>query len=119
MAVSVNWFEIPAQDMERAVAFYGAALGEPLATMDGPDGLMNVFPADDGPAGALIGADVTPVAEGGVRVYLHSDDIDSAMERIAAAGGEVLMGKTPIGPHGFIGTFKDTEGNTVALHTPT
>ena len=117
MAVSINWFEIPVKDVQRAVEFYGAVIGEPMGTMDGPDGPMHIFPGDDGAAGALTTEDSVP-AEGGVLVYLYSPDIDAALERIAAAGGEVLVPKTSIGPFGFIGRFRDSEGNTVALHTP-
>lgn len=117
MSVSVNWFEIPVKDTARAVEFYGAVLGTPLGTMDGPDGPMHVFPSEEGAAGALTTDDSTP-AEAGVLIYLHSDDIDAALKRAEQAGGAVVLEKTPIGPHGFIGRFKDTEGNIVALHKP-
>ncbi len=115
MTVSIDWFEIPVQDIGRAVEFYGTVLGEPLTTMDGPDGPMHVFPGDDGASGALT-EDLAP-GQSGVLVYLSCDDIDAALERAAAAGGSVLQEKTSIGPFGFIGRFADTEGNAVALHT--
>ena len=116
MSVSVAWFEIPVEDMGRAVEFYGSVLGEPLGTMDGPDGPMHVFPADDGAAGALTATDSTP-AKAGVLVYLETSDIPAALARAESAGGEIVQEKTSIGPYGFIGKFNDTEGNTVALHT--
>ena len=112
--VAVNWFEIPVADKGRAAEFYGNVLGEPLGTMDGPDGPMSVFMGAEGPAGALIEG---PCVDGGVRVYLNCDDIDAALGRVAAAGGRVTQERTSIGPFGFIATLIDTEGNTVSLHT--
>ena len=116
MANAVNWFEIPVTDVGRAVEFYGTVLGEPLSTMDGPDGPMHVFPGEDGAAGALT-TDLTPAADG-VLIYLYSPDIDAALARVPGAGGEVVAEKASIGPFGWIGRFNDTEGNMVALHTP-
>ena len=51
MTVSIDWFEIPVQDVNRAVEFYGTVLGAPLSTMEGPDGPMHVFPGEDGASG--------------------------------------------------------------------
>ena len=34
----------------------------------------------------------------------------------AAAGGKTLLPLTPIGEHGHIAYFEDSEGNRVALH---
>ena len=116
MSVSVAWFEIPVANIARAVEFYGTVLGLPLDSMDGPDGPMSVFPGAEGPVGALTTDEGSP-AQAGVLVYLDCDDIPAALDRVAAAGGEVLMTKTSIGPFGFIGKFNDSEGNTVALHS--
>lgn len=117
MSVTVNWFEIPVNDMSRAIEFYGAVLDEPLGSMDGPDGPMPIFPAEDGAAGALIAGEGSPSQEG-VLVYLGCADIEAALARVTRAGGRVVQEKTAIGPHGFIGRFTDSEGNAMALHTP-
>jgi len=117
-SVTVNWFEIPVLDMNRAVEFYSAVLGFPLATLDGPSGPMNVFPAaDDRAAGALTLGETQP-GTGGVLVYLYSDDIDATLGRVTRAGGTVVQERTPIGPFGFIASFLDTEGNRISLHNP-
>ncbi|MEM7100934.1 MAG: VOC family protein [Pseudomonadota bacterium] len=114
--VSIEWFEIPAVDVARATEFYGAVLNTPLGKLDGPDGEMNVFMGPEGPAGALLPVDEAP-ASGGVTIYLGCDDIDAALIRAEQAGGQIEQVRTSIGPHGFIGRFTDTEGNSVALHT--
>ena len=115
--VRVNWFEIPVADLDRAVSFYSAVLDREFGEIDGPAGPMKVFQSPDGSAGTLTQTDSKPV-EGGVVVYLHCPDIDAALGRVAPNGGEVVQERTPIGPFGFIGKFKDTEGNTLALHSP-
>ena len=39
------------------------------------------------------------------------------LKRIKEYGGNVLMGRTSIGEHGFISIFIDSEGNRLALHS--
>ena len=118
MAIGIDWFEIPVKETGRAVEFYGSVFAEPLGTMDGPGGTMHIFPGEEGANGALTLEDSTP-AEGGVLIFLGCDDIEAALARVPAAGGSVVQEKTSIGPFGSIARFKDTEGNTVALHTGT
>jgi predicted enzyme related to lactoylglutathione lyase len=51
-----------------------------------------------------------------VRIYLAVEDLDAVLARAKPAGGEVVLPRTPIGEHGFIGAVRDSEGNTVGLH---
>ncbi len=114
---SVHWFEIPALDLDRAAKFYGAVLKTELSDMDGPAGPMKSFQDGDMPVGALVkGPQSKPSQEGSV-VYLGTDDIEAALQRVEASGGTVLVPKTSIGPFGHIGQFTDSEGNRVALHS--
>jgi predicted enzyme related to lactoylglutathione lyase len=112
----VAWFELPVTDVARAAEFYGSVLNQPLGEIDGPDGKMTVFMGEQGPVGALTTEDTT-VAYAGVLIYLAIDDIATALGRAKSAGGTVLQERTSIGPFGFVGKFKDSEGNTVALHS--
>jgi hypothetical protein len=43
------------------------------------------------------------------------DSIDSVIERIVAAGGEILKDKSPISDFAFFAVVKDTEGNLLGL----
>jgi predicted enzyme related to lactoylglutathione lyase len=55
---------------------------------------------------------------GGTVVYLNVEgDLDGVLARAAANGGEIIKPRLAIGPHGFIGLIKDTEGNVVGLHS--
>ena len=51
-------------------------------------------------------------------VYLDAEGkLDACLERVAGAGGEVVRKKMAIGPAGFIALLRDSEGNTVGLHS--
>ena len=115
--VSIHWFEIPVQDLARAAKFYSEILGVELGEMPGPDGPMTTFQNDDVPSGALVPGDHNSPSKSGPLVYLGTEDIDGVVGRIGAAGGEVILPKTSIGPHGNIAHFIDSEGNRVALHS--
>jgi predicted enzyme related to lactoylglutathione lyase len=119
MSTTINWFEIPVQNIDQAAEFYGTVLDAPLGEMQGPDGSMRTFLGDDGPSGTLVQADEdNPPTATGTLVYLSCADIDAALGRVGGAGGQVQQPKTSIGPFGSIGRFLDPDGNRVALHTP-
>lgn len=86
----VNWFEIPAADIDRAKTFYEALLGQELRRQDVGDFSM---------------------------VYLSVDDVALALGRARTAGGKVITEKMSIGEYGFVGHFEDSEGNRVGLHS--
>ena len=55
-----------------------------------------------------------------VRVYIEVDDIEGKLSEIEAAGGNTVMGKTPISPdHGFFAHFNDPDGVGYALWSRT
>ena len=122
---TLNWFEIPTSNLERARAFYETVLGLTLKhdTTD-PNDSMYVFPINRDPehpatTGALIHRPTQQPGPTGAVVYLNCTGIlPEVFARIAPAGGTTLMPLTPV-PGGF-GTFTcitDTEGNTVGLHS--
>jgi predicted enzyme related to lactoylglutathione lyase len=116
----INWFEIPTVNLERAVAFYEKVLSIKLKVETLPNIQMAVFPYPDGATGGgLVKHPMMKPTADGVVVYLNGgDDLAVPLGRVATAGGEVLMQKTLIAPEiGYMGFFRDTEGNTVALHS--
>jgi uncharacterized protein len=114
----ITWFEIPATDFERAVAFYTALFGRPIKTelFDGiPNGILPYEPP--GVGGAIIGDPRHAPSEGGALVYLNTrGELAAFLERVAPAGGAVLLPATSIGPMGTIAVIRDSEGNRVGLH---
>jgi predicted enzyme related to lactoylglutathione lyase len=116
----INWFEIPAEDLARAAAFYSGILGKDLVMRDYMGVTMAFFPMEgrEGVGGTVVKvANVRPSTDGTI-VYLNVNGrLDEVLRRVEPAGGEVLMPRTDIGDPGFIATIRDTEGNRVGLHS--
>jgi predicted enzyme related to lactoylglutathione lyase len=115
------WIEIPVKDIERAMKFYAAVFEfEPtdivkedvrLSAM-----LVNAGEGDISPGISLTQTkDFDPGTKGPL-VYLNTDKMESYIERVKAAGGKVVTGKTSMGSAGFYGLFEDTEGNLLSLY---
>ena len=123
MADKVNpviWFEIPVNDLQRAKAFYQNVFGFEFRLDEMGPWKMAFFPMEDGvvgTGGALVQAEGYTPALTGTVVYFTVADIEATLERVKASGGEVLTPKMSIGEYGFIGHFRDTEGNRVAVHS--
>lgn len=117
----VVWFEIPVHDMARAKAFYAQVFETQLHDMPMPGIEMAVFdskPENAGSGGALIKDGVAlPSEKAGLMVYFHSEDVAIELGRVEAAGGRIAQPKTSIGEWGWTGSFIDTEGNLVSLHS--
>ena len=116
------WVDIPVHDLDRAIGFYAAVLGTPVTREGGPGftfGLLAHSGSDV--AGCLHLADeVNAPSPRGPLVYLNVDGRIAAAERaVAARGGRVLEPTQPIGRHGYRAIVIDSEGNRVALHSPT
>ncbi len=120
MSNALNWFEIPVTDLARANRFYGALLRSELQQATINDVTMAVLPYEQGGVGGALvrNENIAPSAQGTV-VYLDAgDDLDGALERVKAAGGKVVMGRTHLSDAiGSIAFFVDTEGNRVGLHS--
>ncbi len=120
MANALTWFEIPTLDLDRAVRFYETVLGVQLKRELFGGVPHAIFPAGQTDAsGALIQDGHRKPSPEGTLIYLDAaGKLDACLERIRGAGGTLLMPKTEIGAPGFIAVFRDTEGNSVALHAP-
>jgi predicted enzyme related to lactoylglutathione lyase len=119
---ALNWFEIPAVDIQRAKKFYETIFGiqMDLQTMMGID--MASFPMDNGngkASGAVVKGEMYKPSMEGAVIYLNANpNMDNVISKIEGAGGKMLMPKTQITPEiGYMAFFADTEGNRVALHS--
>jgi uncharacterized protein len=124
----VVWADIPVTDLERAMKFYGAVLQHEFVTVPGMEGIS--LPAPDQPPGEAPPAGPMPVAfdlvastdhrpsTDGCTIYLNADDGPEAMlERAAEAGGDILAPVADMGEMvGFVGFFRDSEGNRIGIH---
>jgi len=116
----INWFEIPATDFNRSVKFYKQVLATEIEETEMFGMKMGFMPTDGANvSGAVVqGEGYSPSADGAV-IYLNGgDDLQTMLNRVEAAGGNVIVPKTQISPEiGFFAMFIDTEGNKLALHS--
>ncbi|SKC85583.1 VOC family protein [Ohtaekwangia koreensis] len=119
---AITWFEIPVLDFERAKKFYSAIYDyEMPEAMVGTTrmGFLLYEQKDQRVGGAICFGEGYIPTQQGARVYLNGgSDLSLVLNRIAAAGGKVILPKTLIGEqHGYFALFNDTEGNMLALHS--
>jgi predicted enzyme related to lactoylglutathione lyase len=121
---SVVHFEIPADDLDRAKAFYGSVFDWQLQTMPMAGGEYTIVvttPVDEktqvpGVPGAINGGmmqrdEHTPAP----LVMIDVDAIDDALKEIEAGGGTTVTPRTAIPGMGAFAYFKDPEGNVLGL----
>jgi predicted enzyme related to lactoylglutathione lyase len=121
MRPTVYYFEIPVNDLERAISFYGAVFGCQLDRVDVDGNQMANFPSlegGSGASGALAKGDSYIPSTQGIRVYFDTDSIDDTLAKAVDAGGKILYPKTSIGELGWVAEFEDSEGNCIALSQP-
>lgn len=118
---TVNWFEIPTIDLERAKKFYETVFKVKLEEYDTPSTKMYTFPAIDkdsyGAMGALVYNEDLKPSKDGTTVYFYCENLENEISRIEPNGGKIILPKTNIGENGFIAQCIDTEGNKIAVHS--
>lgn len=120
MENTISWFEIPASDFSRAVAFYQSILGLDIKESEMFGTKMGFFPTDGtNVSGAIVqGEDYAPSMDG-VLAYLNGgENLEKVLSKVEPNKGKVIVPKTQISPEmGYFGMFIDTEGNKMALHS--
>ena len=121
MKNAINWFEITTRDMDKAVRFYEATLGQPIKREIFGGVPHGVFGTSDDAKGGVHGALIvdakrTPGA-GGTLIYFDcADGVPAVVERATKAGAKVLVPAMSIGEHGWIAVISDLDGNHIGLH---
>ena len=114
-------FELPYDDGDRARSFYGELFGWDLQSYPGEGEYTLVITGPSGDQGptepGFINGGMGPRDQSfsAPTVVIDVDSIDETLQRIEAAGGTVISGRTPVGPMGWAAYFRDTEGNQVGL----
>jgi uncharacterized protein len=121
MSGKVVHFEIPADDLGRAMDFYREAFGWNLNTMPEVNYTMVSTTATDeqgmpSEPGAINGGMLqrgepvtTPV------ITVDVADIDNALKKIESLGGSTVLPKQSVMDMGFAAYFRDSEGNLMGL----
>lgn len=118
-------FEIQADDVNRAKAFYEKAFGwkvEQMMTKE--QGGMDYWGLTTGEGTPGINGGLYQRPTEGDKFYLYDctievPDLDKAMEAVKANGGTITREKMEIPGVGWFAGAKDTEGNRVGLMQPT
>jgi predicted enzyme related to lactoylglutathione lyase len=103
-------FEIPADNPERAAAFYKKAFGWKIEKWPGPMDYWMVNTGADGEPGINGGL----LKKGDVSTTTNTvgvESVDDAIAAVSKAGGKLIMPKTPIPTVGYFAYCQDTEGN--------
>ena len=103
-------FEIPADNPERAAAFYKKAFGWKIEKWPGPLEYWLVNTGDSGAPGINGGL----MKKGNVSTTTNTigvESVDQAVAAVTSAGGKLIMPKTPIPTVGYFAYCEDTEGN--------
>lgn len=111
----VIYFDVSADDPERAITFYRKVFGWEITPWEGPLEYWRIKTGnlpEPGIDGGLArrekpGQFITP--------FLEVASVDDFMARIAAAGGSVIQPKTAIPGVGYMAACKDTEDNSFGL----
>ncbi len=114
-SASLVWFEIPAENLERAKKFYGSLFGWKFNRLQAA--VNNYWHIDTG------GKDDSP--DGGLMPRMHSQQpvtnyisvpsVDKAAAKVEKLGGTICKAKTAVPGMGYFAVCLDTEGNTFAL----
>ncbi len=117
----VTHFEIPADNTQRAIAFYEKSFGWKISEFPGMEywGVRTTPSDDKGTPTELSGINGgltkrTPTAPH-PSFTIDVPSIDKALSTVEKHGGKTVQAKMAIGEMGFVASFKDSEGNVVGL----
>ena len=116
---SIVWFEIPADNVERAKSFYGALFGWKIERFPGPAQQLTEYwhidtgGGDDTPDGGLMKRQ-HPQHQG-ITNYVAVASVDESAAKVQKLGGTICMPKTAVPQMGYFVLCQDTEHNMFAL----
>ncbi|MDF0681663.1 MAG: VOC family protein [Candidatus Nitrosocosmicus sp.] len=118
---TVQHFEIPADDVERAIKFYKGVFDWTMQKLSNSEDSSKDYwffetKDENGNKGIGGGLMKRQSPEHSVTNYITVPSVDDYASRIVKAGGKVIMPKTEIPDMGFIIVFLDTENNMFGLY---
>jgi hypothetical protein len=118
---TIQHFEIPADDVERAIKFYKGVFDWTMQKLGNPQDPSKDYwffdtKDENGNKGIGGGLMKRQAPEHTVTNYITVRSVDDYASKIEEAGGKVIMPKTEIPDMGFIIVFLDTENNMFGLY---
>jgi uncharacterized protein len=113
-AASIVWFEIPADDLKRAKAFYQKMFGWKINALPNmPDYLhIDTSGPDASPDGGMM---TRKHPQQAITNYISVPSVTRAAAKVEKLGGKICMPKTAVPGMGYFVVCLDTEGNQFAL----
>jgi predicted enzyme related to lactoylglutathione lyase len=114
---SICWFEIPADNPERATKFYSSLFGWKIAVFPGMTDYWHIDTGggDDTPDGGLI---TRKHPDQSITNYVAVQSVDESAAKVEELGGTICKSKTAVPQMGYFAICRDTEGNEFALWEP-
>ena len=113
-AANIIWFEIPADNPERAQKFYSGMFGWKIEPFPGMTDYWHIDTGgpDASPDGGMITRKHTtqPITN-----YVNVPSVTRAMAKVEKLGGTICKGKTAVPQMGYFAICRDTENNEFAL----
>jgi uncharacterized protein len=108
-------FEIPADDPDRAAAFYGGVFGWKFQKWEGPMPYWLVTTGGDGEPG--IDGGLLPRQQPGSSTVntIGVASLDASLKTIESRGGRTVVPKMTVPGIGWLAYCADTEGNTFGV----
>jgi uncharacterized protein len=116
-SASIVWFEIPADNVERAKSFYGQLFGWKIEKFPGAAAHdywhIDTGGPDASPDGGLMKRQ--DPGQQGITSYINVPSVDQFAAKVQKLGGKICMPKTAVQQMGYFAICQDTENNTFAL----
>ena len=111
-------FEIPADNPDRAIAFYQSTFGWQFQKWESPQPYWLIVTGEKDTPG-IDGGMMPRRAPGESTVNtLQVSSLDAAIAAVTKHGGKITVPKMPIGGVGWLAYCTDTEGNAFGLMQP-
>jgi len=108
------WFEVPAENIQRAQQFYRSLFGWDFTRLPGGKEYwhMNTHSGGGSPDGGMM---QKQCPQHTITNYINVASVDASLARVAELGGKVVVPRTEVPGMGAFGICTDTENNTFGL----
>lgn len=112
----ITHFELVTSDFEKTATFYRAVFGWKVEKWEGPVDYWLIDSGDETTPGINGGLMPAGGPFSGTVNTIEVEDIDAAIAKVKANGGEMIFEKDVIPGVGYLAYFKDNMGIIVGLH---
>ena len=112
---TIEHFEIPADDVDRAQEFYAQLFGWEFAKMEGPIDYRIAKTGDGKKEGPCCGLMARQHPQHLPTNYVTVASVDEYATKTVKLGGKVVVGKTAVPKHGWFVVCLDSENNCLGL----